>query len=242
MQPTNNQNIISSTEYFNEARSLYEQDSTVIKYISLKLAKVSIAIHSNLYVADTPEDSHIKKGARYIGRSFFHVVEAIDTKSYFTLGAATLVLSAGIFANKLGAKNTGNYQYTSSLTYFGRTSFATIIFCGFFNYINHAKNVMISRLERAITDRNDCISLRDNEIITYNELTLYDSDSINPDTLSMISQVALKDAEQPVICEKQLYEYKHLVTWHTMFYPNINANCPHNRNKLIWSNVQRVEK
>jgi hypothetical protein len=313
MQTINNREI-SSTEYFNESTRLYEKQNIAVKYIGLALIKVSIVIHTNIYSVDTPEDSNLKKGVKYIGRTFFNVAKAIDKTSY--LSASSIALSAGLIANYVSRENTVSNQYANNLIYCGGISLATIISCSFFNSLNVVRKDVISKLNYIIAARdfstvvsnyvnstqqlndlylreisiirerittilelnsrinnlniqlNELIVLvsnsqnrifnhiiaelaeinlidtiaRENEIIAYDELKLYTGDHINPKTLTIISQVTLENAEQPVFCENQLYEYKHLVTWHKMPYPNIDATCPHNRNKLIWSNVQRINK
>jgi hypothetical protein len=313
MQIINNREI-TPTEYFNEAAKIYEKENIAVKYIGLALVKVSIVIQTKIYSVDSPEDSNLKKGAKYIGKTFFNVAKAIDKTGY--LGASSIASSAGIVANYIGRENTVIDKYATPLICLGGISLATIISCHFFNSLNVASKNIISSLNciiairdfctaasnsienrqqlndlhaRAISSINNDIAIRsginrernnlnrqlidlivlisnsqnerfnyrmillyqinpvgiterENEIIAYDELKLYTGDQIDPKTLTMISQVALEDAEQPVFCENQLYEYKHLVTWHKMLQPNTNGTCPHNRNKLIWSNVQRIEK
>jgi hypothetical protein len=316
MQTINNREI-SSTEYFNKAEKLYEEyDNIAFKYIGLALTKVSIVIRTKIYSADTPEDSSFKKGAKYIGRTFFNVAKAIDKISY--LGASSVALSAGIITNYISAENTASNKYATPLIYFGIISSAAIISCSFFNSLNVAGKDIVPKLNYMIAHNDFCTAAynfidsiqqqlndlnaenrlsederitisaevnskinnlkmqlneliilvsnsqnetdnslimdllarmnpsyttaRENEIIAYDKLNLYTGSNIDPKTLTMISNVAFKDAKQPVFCENQIYEYKHLVTWHKMPYPNIDATCPHNRNKLIWSDVQRIKK
>jgi hypothetical protein len=297
MENINNTHIISSTEYFNEAKKLYAKKNTAVRYINLALAKVSIAIQTNIYSADTPEDSDFKKGARYIGRTFFNVVEAIATNSYLSIGASALATSSGIATNYPSTENTSINKSAPSLFYFSKIALATIISCNFLTFINRSRidvirslsiSYMISRLNEELQQLNevhrwdntfidmsmteslinsinsqmsqmtqtefrlfimylDTVNpnytqlIEENEIIDYDKLKLYTGDALDPETLTIISQVALKDTEQPVIYDKQLYEYRHLATWHKISYPYTDTTCPHNRNKLIWNNVQRID-
>ena len=77
------------------------------------------------------------------------------------------------------------------------------------------------------------------ELTAYEELRSY-SEKVSGDTESVILKLPLKELEKVVYYDKQFYDYDTLVMWHNS--PNNKDKvCPHNRQPLIWNNLQRVE-